>query len=57
MEGVVRLLHDFWEDLYWFHAFLPQTNIVFIIHDEHGDPIGLYVDACTMDIGGCSLSY
>lgn len=43
----VTLSCNFMKDLAWFHAFLLESKIVFIIHDKVRDPVCLYVDAYT----------
>ena len=45
-EGSVTLSPDFKKDLAWFRAFLPQTNGVFIIHEDRDQGPSLPLCRC-----------
>jgi len=51
-HGNIQLSTEFRKDLAWFEAFLPTTNGIFFIDNEHGSAEHVYVDSCLSGCGG-----
>ena len=47
LQGVIHLSVEFQKDSACFQCFLPQTNGVFLIHEDARQPVILIMDACT----------
>ena len=51
-EQCIVLTDEFQRDIAWFDKYLPTTNGVFILHEDHRAPVSIHVDSCTTGCGG-----
>ena len=49
--GTIPLMLEFRKDRSRFDQFLPETNGVYIIHEEKHTPLGLHIDMCITRAG------
>ena len=55
-QGHICLTPQFWKNLAWFDKFLPDTNGVFLLHEDTRVPLPGYIDACTTGVGAVLLN-
>ena len=55
-SGPTPLYPDFHKDLHWLCRFLTTTDDTFIIHEDGRIPVPVFVDACSLGCGGCTLT-